>query len=151
VGEAFELRPKHPIRRRTPGKLVLPGGGQAKGEAAPVIGIRLPLDEPGANERIDGAAHRRRPATNGRGNFVQCRRLTLADGAEQLAPGRLCALGGSVRHPPLGDVGEPRRESRRAVGEAELLHGNYFNSNKVVSVKSLMRLRFPARAAMPAG
>jgi hypothetical protein len=49
----------------------------------------------------------------------------------------------------MGDLREPGGQSRRAVGDGELLHGNYFNSIKVVRVKSLVPLRFCLGVAMP--
>ena len=86
--------------------------GQAQREAAAVVGIGLALDQPGADQRIDRAADRRRAALHRVGDLAERRRLVRGDRGEQVA---LLAhrLGrGGVAAQLLDQPREARRERR---------------------------------------
>ncbi len=64
--------------------MLAPFVGQPESKAATVVGIGLAVDKPGANKRVDGSAHCRRPAFHLGCDLVECGWLGCLDSGKQV-------------------------------------------------------------------
>ena len=87
-----------------------PSGVRPSWSRRRLAGIGGALDQPGANQGIDGATDGRRTAADASGHLVKRRRLARGNGGEQAAAGAVGALHGAI-----GDEG--LRQSREASGD----------------------------------
>ena len=136
------------IRRRV--EPLAPGVGQAQCQTPAIVRIGLAVDEAGADQRIDGAADRRRATVDPGGDLIERCRLGLADRSEQSA---LLAerLGG------VNVAAQLLNQSRKAGGQRprcrspkhELQRNKYWRRFNIVLVKfDEARLRYRQGAAM---
>jgi hypothetical protein len=109
-------KPPEPGRKRASGRCRLGQefaacGRQPHRQAAAIVRIRDPLNEPAANQAVDRAADCGSAAPDRLGDSIQGRRLMLGDGGKQLAPGAVGSFGRAVEDETLGKRTEPVRKS----------------------------------------